>query len=126
MMLLAVFAGVALVLAATGIFGVLSYAVAQRTREIGIRMALGAPGRRVLALVVREAMVLAASGVLAGIVAAWWLSRLLNSLLFGVTPRDPLTYVGVAATLALVALLAAYVPARRATRVDPVVALRAE
>ena len=126
MMVLALFAGVALVLAAIGIFGVLSYAVAQRTREIGIRMALGAQGRAVLALVVRQAMMLAATGVATGMVCAWWLSTLLNSLLFGVTARDPATYASVAATLAFAALLAAYIPARRATRVDPVVALRAE
>ena len=124
--LLAVFAILALVLAAIGIFGVLSYAVAQRTREIGIRMALGARSRTVVGLVVRQAMALAAAGVAAGMIAAWWVSGLLATLLFEVTPRDPLTYGGVAGTLALVALFAAYVPARRATRVDPVVALRAE
>jgi putative ABC transport system permease protein len=126
MTLLAVFAGVALVLAAIGIFGVLSYAVAQRTREIGIRMALGAQAGSVLGLVVRQAMVLAVSGVAAGMIATWWLSGLLATLLFEVTPRDPVTYAAVAATLAAVALIAAYVPARRATRVDPIVALRAE
>ena len=126
MTLLAIFAGVALVLAAIGIFGVLSYAVAQRTREIGIRMALGARGGNVLGLVVRQAMVLAISGVVAGMIATWWLSGLLDTLLFEVTPRDPVTYLAVATTLGVVALFAAYVPARRATRVDPVVALRAE
>jgi predicted permease len=126
MTLLAVFAAVALVLAAIGIFGVLSYAVAQRTREIGIRMALGAEGRSVRGLVVRQAMLLAISGVAAGVIAAWWMARLLGSLLFGVTPRDPVTFAAVAAMLAAVALIASYVPARRATRVDPVVALRAD
>ena len=126
MMLLAVFAAVALVLAAIGIFGVLSYAVAQRTREIGIRMALGARGRTVLGLVVRQAMLLAVAGVVAGMLIAQLMSGVLTSLLFDVTPRDPLTYAAVAALLTVVALVAAYVPARRATRVNPVVALRAE
>ena len=127
MTLLTVFASVALVLAAIGIFGVLSYAVAQRTREIGIRMALGAQEGRVLRLVVREAMLMAVAGVAIGTVCALLLSRsLVASLLFSTSPRDPLTFSAVAALLSAVALLASYVPARRATRVDPIVALRAE
>jgi putative ABC transport system permease protein len=127
MTLLAVFAGVALVLAAIGIFGVLSYAVAQRTREIGIRLALGAQHRTVLRLVVREAMLLALAGVAVGVVCAVLLSRsLVSSLLFSTSPQDPLTFAIVAAVLSAVALLASYIPARRATRVDPIVALRAE
>jgi putative ABC transport system permease protein len=127
MTLLAVFAGVALALAAIGIFGVLSYAVAQRTREIGIRMALGARDRAVVALIVRHALLLAVAGVAVGTFAAWILSKsMMAGLLFGTDPRDPATFSAVALTLTAVALLAAYVPARRATRVDPIVALRAE
>ena len=127
MTLLAVFAAVALVLAAIGIFGVLSYAVAQRTREIGIRMALGAHAGTVLALVVREALVMAVVGVAIGTAAAYLLTEwLVASLLFNTSPHDPVTFVLVAAMLATVSMAAAYVPARRATRVDPIVALRAE
>jgi putative ABC transport system permease protein len=126
MTLLAVFAGVALLLAAIGIFGVLSYAVAQRTREIGIRMALGARERTVVALVVRHAMILASAGVLIGVGAAFFLSRTLSTLLYDTTPRDPVTFTSVAGLLLFVALFASYVPARRATRVDPIVALRTE
>ena len=127
MTLLAVFAGVAVTLAAIGIFGVLSYAVAQRTREIGIRMALGAHQRTVLGLVVKEAMLMAAGGVLLGLAFAIPLTRwLVSKLLFNTQPTDPLTYFSVAAALAVIAALAAYVPARRATRVDPMIALRAE
>ena len=127
MTLLAIFAGVALVLAAVGIFGVLSYAVVQRTREIGIRMALGARERSVVGLVVRHAMVMAVAGVAVGSVSAWVLSTsMMSGLLFSTDPRDAVTFCAVAVTLTVVALLAAYVPARRATRVDPIVALRAE
>jgi putative ABC transport system permease protein len=126
-LLLSLFAGVALILAAIGIFGVLSYAVAQRTREIGIRMALGAQGRAVRGLVVRQAMALAVTGVGAGTLLALWLSNsLVSKMLFNTSPHDASTYVAVAAVLALVALVASYLPARRATRVDPIVALRAE
>jgi predicted lysophospholipase L1 biosynthesis ABC-type transport system permease subunit len=125
--LLAVFAAVALLLAAIGIFGVLSYAVAQRTREIGIRIALGAQERVVLGLVVREAMLLAGAGVGAGLVLALALSRsLVSKMLFSTSPHDAGTFVSVAAILSAVALVASYIPARRATRVDPNVALRAE
>ena len=126
MLLLAIFASVALVLAAIGIFGVLSYAVSQRTREIGIRMALGAQGRTVIGLIVRQAMILVACGVAAGTVAALFLSQTMNRMLFDVTPTDPVTFASVAAVLAVVALFASYLPARRATRVDPIVALRTE
>jgi putative ABC transport system permease protein len=126
MLLLAIFAAVALVLAAIGIFGVLSYAVSQRTREIGIRMALGAPGGSVIGLIVRQAMLLVAAGVAAGTGLALLLSRTISRMLFSVTPTDPATFASVAALLALVALCASYLPARRATRVDPIVALRSE
>lgn len=127
MLLLTVFAGVALALAAIGIFGVLSYAVAQRTREIGIRMALGAHQGNVLGLVVRDALVMASGGVIIGLVAAFLLTEwLVTQLLFETSPHDPTTFALVAAVLTAVSFLAAYVPARRATRVDPIVALRAE
>ena len=127
MTLLAVFAGVALALAAIGIFGVLSYAVAQRTREIGIRMALGAHQRTVIGLIVRDAMIMASVGVAIGTAAAFLLTEwLVAKLLFNTSPHDPATFTVVALALAAVSLAAAYVPARRATRVDPIVALRAE
>ena len=127
MTLLAIFAGVAVALAAIGIFGVLSYAVAQRTREIGIRMALGAHQRTVLGLIVKEAMLMAVGGVLLGLLLAIPLTRwLVAKLLFETPANDPLTFFSVAGTLTLIAVLAAYVPARRATRVDPMIALRAE
>jgi putative ABC transport system permease protein len=126
MLLLTIFASVALVLAAIGIFGVLSYAVAQRTREIGIRMALGAQARTVIGLVVREAMTLVILGVVCGTIAALLLSRTMTRMLFSVTPTDPATFAIVAMGLLAVALFASYLPARRATRVDPIVALRTE
>ena len=126
MQMLAFFAGIALLLAGLGIYGALAYSVAQRTREVGIRVALGAREGDVLRLVVREGMTLAALGLVAGIVASLGITRLMGSLLFGVATTDPLTYVAVPCVLAGVALLASYVPARRATRVDPIVALRAE
>jgi putative ABC transport system permease protein len=124
--LLVIFAGVALALAAIGIFGVLSYAVSQRTREIGIRMALGAQERTVVGLVVRQALVLVVTGVAVGTLAALVLSQTLRKMLFAIEPTDPATFLAVAAVLIAVALFASYLPARRATRVDPVVALRAE
>ena len=124
--LLTAFAAVALVLAAIGIFGVLSYAVAQRTREIGIRMALGAQGRSVITMIVRQAMILVLCGVVLGTAAALFLSETMTTMLFSITPTDPTTFVSVAGVLIGVALLAAYLPARRATRVDPIVALRTE
>jgi putative ABC transport system permease protein len=126
MTLLIIFASLALVLAAIGTFGVLSYAVAQRSREIGIRMALGAQERTVIGLIVRHAMILAAGGVTVGVTAAWFLSKLLATFLFATDPRDPGTFAAVSLTLGLVAMLASYLPARRATKIDPVVALRSE
>jgi putative ABC transport system permease protein len=126
MIMLMLFACVALVLAAVGIYGVISYSVTQRTQEIGIRMALGAPRSQVLKMVVGQAMMLALVGVAAGAAGAWILTRLMQKLLFGVEPSDPATFAAVATLLALVAAVAASVPGLRATRVDPVIALRSE
>jgi putative ABC transport system permease protein len=126
MLLLSIFAVVALVLAAVGIYGVIGYSVSQRTQEIGIRMALGAQRATVLRMVVGQAMLLAALGIAAGAGGAWGLTRLMQKLLFGVEPSDPATFVGVAGILALVAAVAASIPGLRATRVDPVIALRSE
>lgn len=126
MTLLAIFAGLALLLAAIGLYGVISFSVAQRTRELGIRLALGAQRRDVLALVIREGMMLVALGLALGIFAALGLTRLLASLLYGISPTDPGTYAALALILAAVALLACLLPARRASTVDPIVALRAE
>jgi predicted permease len=124
--LLGVFAGVALVIAVLGVFGVLSFVVTQRTRELGIRIALGAAPAQVRRLVVGRGVVLVLTGVAAGIVGATVLTRFMGSLLFGVGATDPVTYAVVAAILVGAALLASYLPARRATRVDPILALRAE
>ncbi len=124
--LLSLFALLAMVLAAGGIYGVMSYSVSQRTQEVGIRIALGAQPRQVLQLIVGEGLRIAAIGLAAGLVAAALLMRLLSSLLFGVSASDPLTFVGVALLLGAVALLACYLPARRAMQVDPIVALRYE
>ncbi|MEJ7811393.1 MAG: ABC transporter permease [Gemmatimonadaceae bacterium] len=126
MVLLAIFAGAAMVLAALGIYGLMSFSVAQRTREIGLRMALGARPERVLALVVRQGMTPALAGIAVGLLGAWAASRVIATLLYGVSATDPATYGGVALFLALVALVATYVPARRAARVDPLVAMRSE
>ena len=125
-LLLGVFAGVAGLLAAVGIYGVLAYAVIQRTQEIGIRMALGAQRMQVLALVLRKGLLLTAIGILLGVAGAAASARLLQGMLFGVTPLDARTFVVVAMLFGLVALVASYLPARRATQVDPIVALRAE
>jgi putative ABC transport system permease protein len=122
--LLAVFAALALLLSAIGIYGVISYTVAQRTHEIGVRAALGAPAKALIGMVVRNGMILTLIGLSLGFAGAITLTRLLGTLLFGVGPRDPLTLGGSAAILAVVALLACYIPARRAARMDPLVALR--
>jgi putative ABC transport system permease protein len=124
--LLALLAGLALVLAAVGVYGVLSYSVAQRTREIGLRMALGAAASDVLRQLFREGLTTVLAGIVTGLVGAFFLARTLESLLYGVTVRDPLTFVGVPLVLLAVATLATWLPARRATRVEPVVALRYE
>ena len=124
--LLAVFAAVAMLIAAIGIYGVLAYSVNQRTREIGLRMALGAPRHQVLRLIMREGMTVGAIGIGVGVAGALALSRVLGSLVFDVQVRDPLTYVAVAAALALVAIAACVIPARKASRVDPMVALRCD
>jgi len=124
--LLGLFALLAMILAATGIYGVMSYSVAQRTQEIGVRMALGARPFDVLKLVVRQGMIMALIGVVVGLAGALALTRVMLSLLFGVTERDPLTFGVVAALLIVVAFIACFVPARRATRIDPLIALRYE
>ncbi len=126
MLLLSVFAGLALLLSAIGIYGVVSCLVGQRAREIGIRMALGAQRRDVLWLVLGEGAAMAAIGVVAGVAAALAVTRLMANMIYGVSARDPLTFAGVAAVLLAVALAACYVPARRAMRVDPMVALKYE
>jgi putative ABC transport system permease protein len=124
--LFGVFAVVALALATVGIYGVMAYSVSERTREIGVRVALGAQRRDVLKLIVTQGMTLALIGTGIGLGASLALTRLMQSLLFEVSPTDPFTFAGLAALLSVVAMLACYLPARRATKVDPMIALRSE
>jgi ABC-type antimicrobial peptide transport system permease subunit len=126
MQILGIFAALALSLSTIGIYGVLSYVVGQRSNEIGIRMALGAERSNILRLILGHGARMAAAGIAAGLLAALGLTRLMSGMLFGIGATDPLTFAAVSALLALVALTACYIPARRAMRVDPVVALRYE
>jgi ABC-type antimicrobial peptide transport system permease subunit len=122
--LISVFAALALILAAIGLYGVISYSLRQRVQEFGVRMAFGAGERSIVGLVVGHGMVLAVTGIGLGMIAAFILTRTASSLFFGVTPMDPLTFAGVPALLGGVTSLASYIPARRATRIDPIAALR--
>jgi ABC-type antimicrobial peptide transport system permease subunit len=126
LVMIGVAASVALLIGVVGIYGVIAYAVTQRTREIGIRMALGAQIADVQNVFLRQGLCLAATGILIGIGVAMMVTRVMSAFLFGVGPMDPVTYAAVSATLAVVALIGTYLPARRATRVDPLVALRAD
>jgi putative ABC transport system permease protein len=126
MVLLGIFAMVAVMLAAVGIYGVMSYSVSRRTREIGIRMSLGAGRTEVLRMVVQQGMTQVLAGATAGVLSALLLSQLMAKMLYGVKPNDPLTFCGVATILVLTALLAIFVPARKATRIQPMLALRDE
>jgi putative ABC transport system permease protein len=126
LVLLAIAGGMALLLGVVGIYGVISYSVSQRTREIGIRLALGAPLQIVTRMFVHHGLVLSGIGAACGLIAAFGLTRLMKSLLFNVSPADPLTYLIASLCLILAAVIASYLPARRATKVDPAVTLRAE
>ncbi|HWJ41673.1 MAG TPA: FtsX-like permease family protein, partial [Candidatus Limnocylindrales bacterium] len=126
MTLLGAFAGLALLLASIGLYGVLSYSVTQRSREIGLRMALGASAGSVTRMVVRHGVTLTGVGLLIGLIGSWASTRALKNLLYGVSSTDPLTFAAVGVVLTLIALAACWIPARRASRVDPIVVLREE
>ena len=126
MLLMVIFATLAVTIAATGIYGVIAFLVGRRTREIGVRVALGASPSEVVALFLRQGVFVVMAGIAAGLVGAWWLARAVQQFLFEVEPRDPLVFTTVAAVLMLVGVLASWLPARRAARVDPLAALRAE
>ena len=126
MLLMSVFAALAVVIAATGIYGVIAFVVVQRTREVGVRVALGARAGDVVRMFVRQGAATVLLGIATGLVSAWWLAQTVRSYLFEVEPRDPVVFGVVACSLAAVGLLACWIPARRAARVDPLVALRAE
>jgi ABC-type antimicrobial peptide transport system permease subunit len=126
MLLLGVFASIALALATIGIYGVMAYLVNQGTRELGIRMALGASPRNILKLVVRQGMALAFAGVTLGLAASFLFTQLIRSLLFGVRATDPITFTGISFLLAIITLLACSIPAQRASRIDPLTSVRCE
>jgi putative ABC transport system permease protein len=126
MILLSAFAGLALLLASIGIYGVQAYAVRQRTREVGIRVAMGAQPAEVFRLIIGQGLRLATTGIVIGLAASFGLTRLMASQLYGLSATDPWTFIGVSIVLLTVALAACFIPARRATRIDPVVALRYE
>src|SRR4030095_12802213 len=126
MLLLGIFAALALVLASVGIYGVMSYSVAQRTHEIGLRMALGARRADVLQMTVKQGLKLVSLGMVLGLIVAFLLTRVLASLLFGISATDPITFIGISLVLLAVAILASYIPALRATKIDPIIALRAQ
>jgi putative ABC transport system permease protein len=126
MLLLGSFAGVALILASIGLYGVMSFMVTQRARELGVRVALGASTREVLTMVLGQGVKLAGIGVAIGLVASLLLTRLMAKMVFSVSTTDPITFIAISVTLITVALVASYLPARRATKADPIVALRAE
>src|SRR3954470_10247227 len=126
MLLLSIFAGTALLLAAVGLYGVISYSVAQRTRELGIRIALGAQRSDVLRLILRQGMTVVAAGLIVGLAASFGVTRMIASLLYGISASDPFTFLLLSAVLVMVALVACWLPARRASAVDPIVALHAE